>query len=179
MNEYIEIPDFKIIEEKHLFTSEEKLKFCGYGEWVEEADYVKIESQGYTAVLRRIFEIESFSLDQSYFGGYLCGYVRIPESHPCFRKEDINLECHGGLTFNEAHEEQWVGFDCSHFCDIVPTTQHIMKTNPEFQKIRGMLQIPEEMKPVYRNMKYCVNECLDMIDQLIKIAEARLGNYND
>ncbi len=35
-----------ITKEEHFWTSEEKLKHCGYGEWVEEPDIVAFEYHG-------------------------------------------------------------------------------------------------------------------------------------
>ena len=55
-----------------------------------------------------------------------CGYVGIPENHELYGKnyEDINVECHGGLTYGRnylyGHEETdlwWIGFDCAHYLD--------------------------------------------------------------
>ena len=56
-----------------------------------------------------------------------CGYVYIPQGHPCFDKfyENIDVDIHGGLTF-DGHKElngidyYVVGFDCAHVGDIIP-----------------------------------------------------------
>ncbi len=168
--------DYKIIEEKHYWTSDHKLKFCGYGEWVEEADFTKIEYRGYEARLVRVFKIEPYAKEEAYFGGYLCGYVKIPEIHPYFRQKEIDLECHGGITYNESHEEHWVGFDCMHSGDFVPTSEHMKRTIPELIEIKKAFSTPEGMeehpwfKPIYRNINYCIHECITIIDQLIESA---------
>lgn len=50
----------------------------------------------------------------------LCGYVRVPEGHPAYRRhyDDIPVDIHGGLTFNKLSPEGfWVGFDCGHYGD--------------------------------------------------------------
>lgn len=71
-------------------------------------------------------------------GGYHCGYVEIPESHPWYRKEynaclqencteewhyscslDALIEVHGGVTFSGEGWSGgwWIGFDCAHLGD--------------------------------------------------------------
>lgn len=168
--------DLKIIKEEHFWTSEEKIKFCGYGEWVEEMDFFHFEHLGYEACVLRILKKEPFAKVEAYFGGHLCGYVRIPKTHPYFGKEDIDLECHCGITFNEAHEEHWVGFDCGHSGDYIPTQEYMRKTDPELKKFEDTFSIPKEFKdfalfnPNYKNMDYCVEECLWMIKQLIELS---------
>lgn len=162
-----------LIKEEHNLTTEEKLKFFGYGEWVEEVDFTEIEYQGYKARVKRVFVKEHFAKELAYFGGYLCGYVKIPSSHPYFGNQDIDLECHGGLTFNKCDEEHWVGFNCAHAYDYVPTMELMKKTHPELKKFREMFPIPQEFEnfalfnPVYRNMQYCIEECKKIIRQLI------------
>lgn len=165
-----------ITKQEHHYTSEEKLKFCGYGEWVEEADITEIEYLGYEVRVVRIFMEEPFAKVKAYFGGHLCGYVKIPQSHPYFGKKDIYLDCHGGLTFNEAHEEHWAGFDCGHSGDYIPSTEHMRNTMPELIELKKKFPIPKGMehhplfKPVYRNVDYCIQQCISMIDQLINVS---------
>lgn len=168
-------PEIKVIKEEHNFTSDEKLKFCGYGEWVEESDSLHFEYLGYEAIIYRIFKKEIFCPQEAYFGGHLCGYVKIPEDHPYFRKEDIDIDCHGGITFNEVHEEHFIGFDCGHSMDYVPTMALMRKTRPELIELDKMM--PEELRyhpifnPIYRNMKYCIKECISIITKLNDISK--------
>lgn len=59
---------------------------------------------------------------------HLCGYVQVDRDlyaeQDCL---DIDINCHGGITFNGTHEElpcHWIGFDCAHgsdWTDIHPT----------------------------------------------------------
>lgn len=165
--------EYKIIKEEHHWTSEEKLQFCGYGEWVEEADTIEFEYLGYHAVVHRVFKREPYAKELAYFGGHLCGYVRIPNDHPYFKKKDLDLDCHFGLTFEEIHEEHWVGFDCAHSGDYVPSMEHFRRTNEEMKKFKEMFPNPPGYEkfslfnPVYRNMEYCIENCKEMINQLI------------
>lgn len=169
---------YKILKEKHVYTSELKLKHCGHGEWVEEPDIIEIEYFTYKALIRRVFSSEPFAKREAYFGGHLCGYVKIPQNHPYYRKEDIDLNCHGGITFNQTNEEHWVGFDCGHSEDKIPTTDYLYKADPDFISLRKCMPIPEGCEnhplfnPTYRNVGYCIEECLNMIDELINIEKA-------
>ena len=162
--------NYKITSEEHLWTSDHKLKFCGYGEWVEELDRVIFEYEGYKARVERIFRQEPYAKNEAWFGGHLCGYVTIPQSHPYFKKEEIDIDCHWGLTFNEAHEEHVIGFDCAHSGDIVPTMQHLKNTDPHLIAIRqeffpkGYSRIFKEQ---YRNVQFCIDQCIAIIEQLI------------
>lgn len=170
MNEKI-----KITKQQHIWTSEKKLKFCGYGEWVEEADVTEIEYLGYEACIVRVFKREIYAKEEAYFGGHLCGYVKIPDSHPYHGQKDVDLDGHGGLTFNSLEEEHWVGFDCAHSGDLVPTMEHMRNTRPELIEIKKQFPIPEGFedhpwwKPVYKNIDYCIQECINMIDQLLNV----------
>lgn len=181
--------DYKITNEKHIWTSDLKLKFCGYGEWVEEADVTDIEYLGYKASVVRVFKKEPFAIQEAYFGGHLCGYVKIPENHPYFKKYEVEIDCHGGITFNEAHEEHWIGFDCAHSGDYIPTMEYFRKTSPELIEIRKAFTSPEGFEthpwfnPTYKNVNYCIQECMSMIDQLDVAANRPLvkeiiGNEN-
>lgn len=163
--------NYTIIEEEHLIDTKKKLTWCGYGEWVEELDSIVFEYNGYQASVKRQFIREPFSLVESYFGGYLCGYVRIHEEHPYYMKKlrDIPISCHGGITFcNLRDEDFWIGFDCSHFGDLVPTWQH--KRGDVKESLKNIIMSEAFKKiithPVYRNMQYCIDNCIKIIDQL-------------
>jgi hypothetical protein len=54
------------------------------------------------------------------YGSHPCCYVKIPKGHPYFGLDydDINVDCHGGLTFaSERGEAWWIGWDYAHFGD--------------------------------------------------------------
>lgn len=166
---------YKVIEEYHYWTCEEKLKWLGYGEWVEELDAVRFDYLGYEGFVMRIVKREPCE-KEAYFGGHLCGYVTIPPGHPFFGKEDVDVTCHGGLTFSTVQEKHMIGFDCGHAVDLVPTmkaTQERITAN-----IMAMYSLSEEMmksdlfNPSYKNMDYCIAECMAMIDQLVAVHTA-------
>lgn len=164
----------KFSKEEHNWTSDEKIKWLGYGEWVEEADSVIFEYLGYEARVERILVREPYAKEEAYFGGHLCGYVRISEDHPFFKSKDVDIDAHGDITFNEAHEEHWVGFDCAHSGDFVPSMEFFKKKRQAAGEFESF-PIPEEYKnhplfnPVYRNMQFCISECMHIIEQLNQI----------
>lgn len=169
--------DYKIIKENHHWTSEEKLKYCGYGEWIEEADVTEIEYLGYEAFIIRVFIREYLTKEEAYSGGYLCGYVRIPENHPLYKQKEIVLDCHGGVTFNEIHEEHWIGFDCAHPRDIVPTIENFKNTNEELISLQKEIFSPvyeSLFKQTYKNIEFCIEECKSMIAQLVILEEKKI-----
>ncbi len=168
----LENGDYKVTKEEHHWTTDEKIKFLGYGEWVEEADIREFEYLGCEAIVMRVIKREPYAKEEAYFGGHFCGYVKIPKSHPLFRQRNLDLDCHGGLTCNEIHEEHWVGFDCAHTGDYVPSIEHFRKTNPSIRELAKMLPIPEGLDdcplfyPVYKNIEFCTQECMNLITQL-------------
>src|SRR5690348_9897842 len=110
------------MNETHLYTSDEKIKWFGYGEWVEEPDLVEWEYNAINCKILRIVLPDGSHI----FGGHLCGYVQLPSGHPWEKLDpfDIPDEVHGGITFlQKIAEEYWIGFDCGHSEDIVPSTE--------------------------------------------------------
>ncbi len=165
--------EMQIDKEEHLFRSDQKLAWFGYGEWVEEFDQIEFTYEYYKCLVVRVVKKEPFAVDEHYFGGHLCGYVQIPKRHPLYSKDwdEIDLDCHGGITCNENHEEHWIGFDCAHSGDYVPSMEKFRKEN----KINELFPIPKESSmyslfhPVYRNILFVMNECRIIVDQLIEI----------
>jgi hypothetical protein len=98
---------------------------------------------------------------------HLCGYVKLPESHPLFgiSQRDSNvydsINVHGGVSFTGTldtgnnlhvhHETDFlVGFDCAHADDLIP--------NLSEELVRG--------DEVYRDIDYVVAECIKLARQL-------------
>lgn len=165
---------YEITKQSDQLTLDQKKKFFGEGEWVQEPDLFEIEYLGYKCRFIRMGMREPCCPEETYFGGYLCVYVRIPEDHVLFGQKDIEMECHGGITFNEVRDDHWIGFDCAHSCDFVPSIELTKRKGIESGELSPS-RIPEECKrfaifhPVYRNMKYCIGECVKIVDQLITI----------
>lgn len=157
------------MEEKDQLTTEFKLKFLGYGEWVEEPDCVIFTYKDYECRVVRVVNRDPYAPVEAYFGGHLCGYVRIPHNHPYHHKkyEDMDIDCHYGLTFGELSDGHWIGFDCAHMEDLIPTIEKMKNENVQIRMIEKIFPIPEEN--TYKNMNYCIEECKSIVDQLIVI----------
>ncbi len=121
--------------------------------------------------------------------GIRCGYVRVPKGHSWWGKNynEIETECHGGLTFaekdepcaqgNEADDGWWVGFDCGHGFDlpdptlqrgyIDPLTSAFLNFNDSF--VEPMLGITcKDTTPQVRTQEYVENECRSLCEQAAK-----------
>lgn len=91
--------------------------------------------------------------------GYRCGYVRIPETHPWFKKyyDDLNdVSVHGGLTYNQLAEDGWwIGFDCAHLYDL---------QDPSLPMQVSMREYADPMSFI-RSQQYVEQECLSLCEQ--------------
>lgn len=164
---------------EYIYTSQEKIYWWGHGEWVNEPDLVTFRHLGIECKIIRISMKEPCSQDFNMFGGYLNGYIEVPKGHCYYHKEynDMNIDCHGGLTFGESSDRHWVGFDCAHSCDYVPSIEHIrknassMKDNRDkMEKLKKMLDICNSplFNTIYKNIQFCMDQCKSMAEQLMK-----------
>jgi hypothetical protein len=152
------------IYKKHEFTSDEKLEWWGYGEWVEEPDYVYFVYKEYSCHVRRRFSLDGPIEDPIFFGGYLNGYVVIPRDHPLYAKkgEDLKINCYGGVSFADMFEKVYVvGFDCAHAADIVPSLHKSRKTQSSYES--------------YKNLSFVIKECKSIVNQLEKAYEEKIS----
>ena len=158
---------------EHLYTSEQKLSWWGNGEWVEEEDLVTWEYKGIKCRAIRLAFPEG---PKHFFGGYLCGYVQIPKNHPWNYSEwdEIDCEVHGGITYKDEEPGGfvWIGFDCAHSHDVVPSMADIKKKVVEKTKLmcRG-LNLDIENSTIfissYKNIAFCIEQCESMVDQML------------
>lgn len=162
------------MKNKHIWTADQKLEWLGDGEWIEEPDLVRFKCKTIKCSIKRVIVFEE---DGTSFGGYLCGYVQVPLLHPWFGKDKGEMEvlCHGGITFSDDIEDEegwgfWIGFDCGHGGDYVPSHEKIRRDNP----ISKHFPIPEIFKdcllfyPEYRNIAYVTEECKSIVKQMKK-----------
>ncbi len=122
------------------------------------ADVIEVgEYKGYSYLVKKI--IPEWEPQPLLNDCWYCGYVVVPKTHPFYKKDydDIydEIEVHGGLTYSRmvtrefdfgltGEDDEWViGFDCNHFSD-----------NPRIQ-----------------DALYVKGECMELIEQLIKINE--------
>lgn len=168
------------LQDKHLFDTELKRKNLGEGEWVNEADEIIFEYNGYRCQIHRIFVREPYTKEEAWFGGHLCGYVYIPSEHVYFQKDynDMEIECHGGLTYSDFDDkgQYKIGFDCAHLGDYTPSTEHLKNTLPELMEIKKEYEYLKKgiedhwlFNTKYRNIEFCMSECCSIVDQLIEV----------
>lgn len=162
---------------KEIFGREFKLKFMGYGDWIDEPDAVEFEYKGLKCLVARVVKREPCH-EEAYFGGHLCGYVFLPKSHPLYGKpaSEVELSCWCGITYTEETPEGWmVGFDCGHSTDLVPTMAELRK---KYRLSDEIFPIPEEYKnsplfnPTYKNIDFCIKQCKSMAKQAAKMMVA-------
>ena len=165
---------------RNMFTAEQKIKWWGHGEWINEPDEVLFDHHGIQCKVLRIAHPEPNCKDEHVFGGHLCGYVAIPFDHPYYQKmyEEMDIDCHGGLTYGECSDRHWVGFDCAHFFDITPSMEILYEIIPEIKKstdaineIYKKLGINQSLffNKSYRNIDFCIAECESIVDQLLQV----------
>lgn len=162
---------------KELYSREFKLKFMGYGEWLDEPDEVTFEYKGIKCLVFRVVKREIYCPTEAYFGGHLCGYILLPPEHPMCGKECWDeFECHQGVTFHDGTDEVWIlGFDCGHLGDLIPTMEHMHRTIPELIEINKAFSTPEGFEkhpwfhPTYKNVDFCIKECKSLAKQAAKM----------
>jgi hypothetical protein len=96
--------------------------------------------------------------------GHRCGYVTVPEGHPCAGKDynELDVDVHGGLTY--AFDNQF-GFDCAHFYDA---KDHALMSD-EYRKIYEKWPRLDEGGTI-KTLEFCVAECEKLAAQLKELA---------
>lgn len=138
----------------------------GEGPWQNEPDRLEWidESTGYPCLARR-----------NMGGGFWCGYVGIPKDHSLHGKgrdapselDNEGIDVHGGVTYSNkcdgdpedgiCHKSDkddvwWLGFDCAHYPDYMPST--------------GMLNYNKLKFIKYKNLEFVKQQCASMANQL-------------
>lgn len=170
----------KELEEIHIHSCDDKKNWWGYGEWVEECDLVHFLYKGYFCEVKRIAIKEPYTKELHMFGGHLCGYVKIPLELRIHEKGlDLNFDANVDITFNELDEkgENWIGFDCAHLNDILPSMEKLNNTLPcliELKKRQEERMEKLGIKPsgffdkTYKNINFCIQKCKSLVDQIIE-----------
>lgn len=118
------------------------------------------EYKGYTCI---VFAMNS---------GHRCGYVVIPETHPLYKNEHIDVECHCGITFNKIFEgeEHVIGFDCAHIGDLPDVSIMNEAHFKMHQMMNQYFNVPEEGATV-KTKEFVFENCKGIVDQLIEFEE--------
>jgi hypothetical protein len=100
------------------------------GPWDSEPDALAFEAHGFPCAVIRHPRLR-----------HLSGYVGVPKGHPWFERDDYNIdaECHGGLTFSGSRNDErapwWLGFDCAHYGDVVPSMAYDAGPDERYRSI--------------------------------------------
>ena len=96
--------------------------------------------------------------------GHRCGYVTVPDDHPCAGKDynELAVEVHGGLTYGNGAQ---FGFDCAHWDDV--KDPELM--SEEYRKIYANWPRLGETGTV-KTLEFCVAECESLAAQLKELA---------
>ena len=93
-----------------------------------------------------------------------CGYTIIPKSFPIDFEQEININCHGGITYQSVNldGDLVVGFDCAHHGDLIP----------KLLELEGIL-INDKDISVYRDKQYVIDEVNSMVEQILTTIEVK------
>lgn len=164
-----------MINWQHTAVCEESRQLVdklGPGPWTEESDeYFGIFEDPTTGYTFHALAIRGPL-------GALCGYMGVTKHHPLFGiaySDDARIEglqVHGGITFSGRHEKNewslaldlpdenwWIGFDCNHAFDFVPSMALVAN------KYEGFSVFGDDH--AYKNIGY-VTEQIDHLGQQLK-----------
>ena len=96
--------------------------------------------------------------------GHRCGYVTLPDGHPCSGKDynDLAIRVHGYLTYGDGAT---FGFDCGHYGD----SSDINLMSDEFKL---SYRIWEDPLGEIRSLDFCIEQCESMATQFKELENA-------
>lgn len=143
-----------------------------------ESDLIEIAGKpvvkdGY--VIEKIFTYKGYKCVVALMHlGHRCGYVALPKGSEYYGEEynDIDLDCHGGLTYSDFgypldDGNYYIGFDCSH-CGDGKDLDALRKYFPNDKSI----EVYAEMESMFgsdgeiRDIEYVKSELINIVDQL-------------
>jgi len=117
--------------------------------------------------------------------GNWCGYTAVSEGHPAYGKDydDVRVDAHGGLTYagkcnghichtpdpGEPGNVHWLGFDCAHSGDFIPSMDAMRKPGGVLHDIAVRYPGVHD-GDVYRDLPYVEAECASLAKQLAAMA---------
>lgn len=113
------------------------------------------------------------------YSGALCGYIGFD---PKIRIDTDEMDVHGGITFSSEehpgpdntdvkhipHNLHWIGFDCAHGGDFVPSFNRIYD-DPQINNLFAS----KSFKGIYRNIAFVKAEIQKMKEQLLQAKEGK------
>lgn len=156
-----------MIMNENVKPIEYKKEEWGDGPWQNEPDKLEFEHEGFTCLILRTSM------------GHLCGYVALKPEHPDYNKDynDINVDCHGGLTYGamcsghichtpkpgEPDNVYWVGFDHAHSGDYSPSNAAMVKKyGAHFE--RGEYESYKDIDYVTKGVKHLAEQLKSIQD---------------
>lgn len=153
------------MNEKHIYTPEQKEEWFGKGEWCNEPDTVTFDHKGLKCL---VFRVVKFEHDNHAFGGHFCGYVRVPKDNEIYGKSWSECpidDIHGGLTFYEKQDDDLIiGFDCGHIVDILPCMRKFYENLDPENKFPNFPML----HPTYKNVEFVIYETKNLAEQVTK-----------
>ncbi len=172
--------------EKDLVVPEQKLAWWGDGPWVNEPDLIEFEHVGFKCIAARKMMWEGHQGFEQMSGGYLCGYVVIPEGHPWRSINDKRIfsEClngidiHGGVSWVgvlDGEEAYLIGFDCAHSHDISPSLErfqeNLIRERSDEPWVKSMIELKAKYPlsvvwhKTYKDIDYVIDQCKSLAEQ--------------
>lgn len=162
----------KIIDDHDRLCEATKAELSERGEWNSEPNRVQFVHAGLDCLVIRNPSVLNW-----------CGYVGVPKGNRFYGTDDpeCELDVHGGITYaspchmhichkpedGRSDDVWWLGFDCGHFLDLLPTHTVIMKRAMEF---RNLNQEERRLWGEYRNQAYVMAETRRLAEQIARLS---------
>jgi hypothetical protein len=171
-------PEIKSWQSRINFAPEIKKAQWGEGEWVNEPDLIFFT---YEDILCRIIRMAVWEevKNEHLSLGHLNGYIKVPPSHPWYSKEYDTIDCvvHGGLTYGEMEPDGWwIGFDCAHSMDEIPSLRFIYSHIEQEIKKSHLLKECELcclISREYKDVEFVRNEIISLVDEMLAVKQER------
>ena len=108
--------------------------------------------------------------------GHRCGYVTLPDGHPCNGKDynDLAIQVHGDLTYGDGAT---FGFHCAN-CGDKP---ELNLMSEEYRKVYEKYGKPEYVGytdhsdfPTVKSLDFCIEQCESMAAQFKELENASI-----
>lgn len=99
--------------------------------------------------------------------GHRCGYVTLPDGHPCNGKDynDLAIQVHGDLTYGTGAT---FGFSCAHYGDKPDPSlmsENFKKDYEKYGKPEYVGYIGHSDFPTVKSLDFCIEQCESMAAQ--------------
>ena len=108
--------------------------------------------------------------------GHRCGYVTLPDGHPCNGKDynDLAIQVHCGLTYGGGAT---FGFDCAHYCDkpdMNLMSESFKQAYEKFGKPEYVCYLDHSYFPTVKTLDFCIEQCESMAAQFKELENASI-----